>query len=178
MVCPRCIMAVREIISDMGAEIQNITLGEVNITDELTDEQVEILKKRLEGIGFELLSDSQQQMVEKVKTIIINNIQALKGEYSNYSTILSSELNKDYSQLSKLFSSVECMTIEHYVILQKIEKVKELLTYGEKTLSEIAYDLGYSSVAHLSAQFKKITGFTPSQFKKQGGKLRKGLDDI
>lgn len=178
MVCPRCVMAVREIISGMDVEIRNITLGEVNTTGELTNEQIEELQKRLEDIGFELLNDVQQQMVEKIKTIVIDNIQALKGDYSNFSTILSGELNKDYSQLSKLFSSVECMTIEHFVILQKTEKVKELLTYGEKTLSEIAYDLGYSSVAHLSTQFKKITGFTPSQFKKQGGKLRKGLDDV
>lgn len=178
MVCPRCIMAVREILSGMGIDNADITLGEVNLINEMTNEQLSEVKERLQEIGFNLLSDSRQQIVETIKTFIIDKIQSLQGDYTNFSILISNELHKDYSQLSKLFSSIEGITIEQYIILQRVEKAKELLTYGEKTLSEIAYALGYSSVAHLSAQFKKITGMTPSQFKKHGCELRKGLDAV
>ena len=117
-------------------------------------------------------------MIEQIKTTIINHIHFSGENGFNISEILTNDLHKDYSLLSKLFSSTEGITIEHYTILQKIEKAKELLTYNKQTLSEIAFALGYSSVSHLSSQFKKVTGLTPTQFKAQGVDLRKSLDRL
>lgn len=178
MVCPRCIMAVSQILSEMGVEVVYIRLGEVILKEALDINQSLILKDKLEVIGFELLSDNQSQIVEKIKVLIIETINKQQGNHVVFSEVLSNGLNKEYSQLSKLFSSVESITIEQYIILQRIERAKELLTYGQLSLSEIAYMLGYSSVAHLSLQFKKITGLTPSQFKKQGIMSRKALDNL
>lgn len=178
MVCPRCIMAVRSIFQNQQIEVLDIRLGEVVISKILSEEETQVLKKQLVDIGFELLEDSQQTMIEQIKTIIIDQIYQQNKQSSTYSEILSTSLHRDYSSISKLFSSVEGITIEQYIILQKIEKVKELLTYNQKNISEIAFDLGYSSVAHLSAQFRKVTGFTPTQFKKQHYELRKSIDKI
>ncbi len=178
MVCNRCILAVRDILKGMNFPVTRIGLGEVELEKELNEKEKQLLKNKLETLGFELLDNSQQQLIEKVKSVIISQIQNTGNKPVNYSELLSQTLNRDYSSLSKLFSATEGVTIEHYVILQKIEKVKELLSYDEMNLSEISYQLGYSSVAHLSAQFKKVTGLTPSQFKAQGIKLRKSLDQI
>ena len=178
MVCNRCILAVEEILKEIRIQPVSIDLGEVILTDEMSKEVKQIFNAKLNKIGFELISDSNQKIIEKIKALVISQIQEYKKQSSNYSEFLSENLNKDYSYLSKLFSSTTGITIEHYVILQKIEKVKELLSYDELNLSEISYKLGYSSVAHLSAQFKKITGITPSQFKLQKIKKRKGLDKI
>lgn len=180
MVCPRCIAAVNNILKSIDADIIQVNLGEVILANDLTESRLHELGIKLHELGFELLDDNRKQQIEKIKSIIIKHIHhseegAIK---QNFSEILASELHKEYSQLSKLFSSTEGITIEQFIILQKIEKVKELLAYNEDSLSEIAFRLGYSSVAHLSSQFKKITGLTPSQFKLQGIRLRKSLDNI
>ena len=154
-------------------------MGEVELQKPLTDRQMQELNKRLKEVGFELLDDQKQKQIERIKGLLIEKIQS--GEIEEHfvlSDFLSNKLNKEYSQLSRLFSEVEGTTIEQFFILQKIEKVKEWLAYNELTLSEIAWKLGYSSVAHLSSQFKKVTGLNPSHFKKMGENHRKSLDNI
>ena len=178
MVCPRCVQAVSHVFTSMGIKPLDVRLGEVVLAAPLTAEQHTDLQEKLNAIGFELLNDQQQQLVEKIKASIIHHIHQLEDNHFVFTEVLQKELNKEYSQLSKLFSEIEGITIEQYVILQRMEKVKELLSYNELTLSEIAYRLGYSSVAYLSAQFKKVTGFTPSQFKKLRTNLRKPLDQL
>lgn len=178
MVCNRCVMAVRQELEKLSLEVKSIALGEVELQKQPSEKQITALNKRLTDLGFEILDDQKQKQIEKIKTLLIQQVQT--GEIKEHFSIigfLSKSLNKDYSYLSRLFSEVEGITLEQYFILQKIEKVKELLIYGEKNTSEISYLLGYSSVAHLSAQFKKVTGLTPSEFKKIGGH-RKFLDEI
>ncbi len=178
MVCPRCISAVEKVFTDIHVKPLQVQLGEVTLAKELNIKQSALLKKQLEGLGFELLDDSRTRQIEQIKSIVINHIHHLADGKFVFSDIISKELNKEYSQLSKLFSLTEGITIEQYIILQKIEKVKELIKYNEMNLSEIADKMGYSSVAHLSSQFKKTIGLTPSQFKAQGIVLRKSLDSI
>ncbi|MGM5630806.1 AraC family transcriptional regulator [Apibacter raozihei] len=178
MVCNRCILVVKNLTEELDLAVLKVEMGKITLKEKLDKNKTSLLKNHLEELGFELLDDNQQKLIEKIKTLIINHIQNLKDININFSELISQSLAKDYSYLSKLFSATEGLTIEHYTILQKIEKVKELLTYDELTLSEISYQLGYSSVAHLSSQFKKVTGLTPSQFKSQGIKLRKPLDKI
>ncbi|WP_257670039.1 helix-turn-helix domain-containing protein [Parapedobacter tibetensis] len=178
MVCPRCIQAVSQAFVAMDITPLDVRLGEAVLTEPLTNGQRMDLQERLNVIGFELLDDQQQQLVERIKAIIIHHVHQLEDNHFVFTDVLQKELNKEYSQLSKLFSEKEGITIEQYVILQRMEKVKELLSYNELTLSEIAYRLGYSSVAYLSAQFKKVTGLTPSLFKKLGINLRKPLDQL
>lgn len=178
MVCPRCISAVDKTLNDMGIVPTQIQLGEVLLKEKLSDDQTLQLKEKLLAQGFELLDDARKQQIEKIKSIVIEHIHHLEDGKFNFSEIISNELFKEYSQLSKLFSVTEGITIEQFVILQKIEKVKELLVYDQLNLSEIANKMGYSSVAHLSSQFKKTIGLTPSQFKSQGIELRKGLDNL
>lgn len=178
MVCPRCIMAVENILNRQGIQPLDVRLGEVIVAKDLDDADIQSFRSALESVGFELLDDNQQQLIEQIKTTIINYIHFSGENGFNISEILTNDLHKDYSLLSKLFSSTEGITIEHYTILQKIEKAKELLTYNKQTLSEIAFALGYSSVSHLSSQFKKVTGLTPTQFKAQGVDLRKSLDRL
>ena len=178
MVCPRCISAVEKVLSDMELHPLQVILGEVTIDGALDHDQTELLKQELEGLGFELLDDAYKQQIEKIKLIIINHIHHLNDSRFVFTEMIAAELHKEYSQLSKLFSATEGITIEHFVILQKTEKAKELLAYNQMNLSEIADVLGYSSVAHLSAQFKKTTGLTPTQFKAQGIHLRKTLDGL
>jgi len=178
MVCPRCISAVEKTLLDINVRPIQVILGEVTIDSELNNAQTELLKRNLESLGFELLDDTHKQQIERIKLIIITHIHHLNDNRFVFSEIIADELHKEYSQLSKLFSATEGITIEHFVILQKTEKVKELLAYNQMNLSEIADLLGYSSVAHLSSQFKKTTGLTPSQFKAQGIHLRKTLDNL
>lgn len=178
MVCPRCIKAVEELISAIPAEAVYVRLGEVMIKENLNGVQLDKFSTDLKNQGFELLDDNFKQQIDKIKTVIIDHIHYKEDEKFPFTEILSKELNREYSAISKLFSETEGITIEQYVILQKIEKVKELLVYKELNLNEIAFKLGYSSTAHLSAQFKKVTGLTPSQFKTQGAQLRKTLDKI
>ncbi len=178
MVCPRCISAVEKVFTDINVKPLQVQLGVVTLAKELNTKQSALLKKQLESLGFELLDNSRTQQIEKIKSIVINHIHHLEDGKFVFSDIIAKELNKEYSQLSKLFSSTEGITIEQFVILQKIEKVKELIMYNQMNLSEIADIMGYSSVAHLSSQFKKTIGLTPTQFKAQGIVLRKTVDSI
>jgi AraC family transcriptional regulator len=179
MVCNRCIMVVEQELKKLDIEGGKVTLGEIEIATEIPKNNLEQLRNNLDAVGFELLDNSKQQLIEKIKNIIIKQVHYSEEEQQhNLSDILSIALHKDYSYLSSLFSEVENITIEKYLINQKIEKVKEFIIYDQLSLSEIAYKLGYSSVAHLSNQFKKVTGLTPSHFKKLGQNKRKPLDKV
>jgi len=179
MVCNRCIMVVRQVFEQQGLHPVQVKLGEVELEKAPTATQLSTIQSQLSTLGFEVLDDHKRKTIEKIRTTIIKLIhQGELDEGHKFSELLSRALHKDYSYLSKLFSEVEGITIEKYVILQKIEKVKELLVYDELSLSEIAFRLGYSSVAHLSAQFKKTTGFNPSEFRKLKDHHRKSLDDV
>ena len=179
MVCNRCIMVVKQIFEKAGASVVQVKLGEVELEQELGEKQLNIVKNDLEMVGFGLLDSQKHKIIEKIRTTIVARIQEEDMDGAgNFSRILSEELHRDYSYLSKLFSEMEGITIERYVIAQKTEKVKELLAYGELNLSEIAYRLGYSSVAHLSSQFKKTTGFTPTEFRKLKDHHRRSLDEL
>lgn len=179
MVCNRCISVVANELDALGLSAKNITLGEVALEQSLNAEQKLTLKAALEKHGFELLDDKKAKIIEQVKTLLIVLVHYNKTEkpdHMRYSDYLEKEVGMDYHSLSKLFSEVEGVTIEHFLISQKVERIKELLIYNEYSVSEIALQLGYSSVAHLSAQFKKLTGFTPSEFKKLHEHTRKPLD--
>lgn len=178
MVCNRCIMVVKQELEKLNLQASHVSMGEVELSKPATDKQLKSLDERLIELGFELLDDRKQKQIEKTKTLLIKKVQSGEvEEHFSITTYLTNALNKDYSYISRLFSEVEGITIEQFFILQKIEKVKELLIYGEMNLNEIGFQLGYSSVAHLSAQFKKVTGLTPSSFKKMGGG-RKSLDNV
>jgi len=180
MVCNRCIKVVQEELIGLGYTIKAIELGEVELEGKINEDEMEKISHVLADNGFELIDDKKGWIINKLKTLIIEYIHHDKErpEYLNLSDLLSSELGYDYSYLSNLFSSVEGITIEKYFILQKIEKVKELLVYDEFSLNEIAWQLGYSSAQHLSQQFKKVTGLTPTHFKKIRDKKRKPLDKL
>jgi AraC-like DNA-binding protein len=179
MVCNRCITAVTQLLEKPGLTPVSVSLGVVVLANDPDEEQLTQLKSGLLSLGFELLDDEKKKLIEKIKNIIIEQVHYNPSdEMYNFSEILKTKLHKDYSYLSGLFSDVEGITIEKYIIHQKIEKVKELLVYGQLTLGEIAFQLGYSSVAHLSSQFKKVTGLTPSHFKKLGGTRRIPLDEV
>lgn len=181
MVCNRCIKVVRDELEKLGVQIESINLGEVVTAQAINKELKEKIKGVLEENGFELLEDKRFKVIERIKNYVIKLVhysdEDSPGNF-NYSALIAQELGMDYAYLSNLFSSLEGITIEHFIILQKIERAKELLKYGDLTLSEIAYKLGYSSVQHLSNQFKKITGLTASQFKKMTGNTRKPLDNV
>jgi AraC family transcriptional regulator len=179
MVCNRCIMVVRQEFEKAGLKPDAVKMGEVELPEKPSSVQLEKITTTLQQLGFEILDDQKQKLIEKIRTLLIDKIQS--GEIEEHfilSDFIGKTFNKDYSQISRLFSEVEGVTIEQFFIHQKIEKVKELIAYNELTLSEIAWKLGYSSVAHLSAQFKKVTGFTPSQIKKHPINNRKSLDKI
>ncbi len=179
MVCNRCILVIQQELGKLKLQASHVSLGEIELVKPPTPKQLQELDKNLKQLGFELLDNQKQKQIEQVKTFLINKVQT--GEIEEHFSIidyLSKKLNKDYSAISRLFSEVEGITIEQFFILQKIEKVKELLVYAEYNLNEISYKLGYSSVAHLSSQFKKITGLTPSHFKTMGTSHRKSLDKV
>ncbi len=179
MVCNRCIMVVNSVFKEAGMVPTQVTLGRVELNDELSPNETIAISKKLNEFGFELIDDHKSQIIEKIKNIIINLVHYSEEQLSdNYSSLIESELGRNYTYISNLFSSVEGITIEKYIINQKIERVKELLVYDELTLSEIAYKMGYSSVAYLSSQFKKVTGLTPTYFKAIGDSKRKPLDKI
>ena len=179
MVCNRCIMVVKQALEKLNLEPTRVSLGEVELALTPTEDQLHKLNDHLNEFGFELLDDSKKRVIEKIRNIIIKNVHYNEEDKKEkFSEILSKALHKDYSYLSNLFSEVEGITIEKYIINQKIEKVKELLVYDELSLSEISYKLGYSSVAHLSSQFKKTTGLTPSFFKQLHQKNRQSLDKV
>jgi len=179
MVCGRCIKVVKTEIENLGFNISKINLGEVEIEGGLENEDKIKLEKTLVENGFELLDDRKAAMVEKIKNIVIDQIHYNEDKLqTNFSALISEQIPLDYNYVSHLFSSLEGITIEKYIILQRIEKAKELLVYDELTLSEIAWKLGYSSVHHLSSQFKKITGLTPSHFKQIKEIKRNSLDQV
>ncbi|MEJ0102102.1 MAG: AraC family transcriptional regulator [Bacteroidota bacterium] len=180
MVCGRCIKSVTDIFNRSSVAPVHIELGKITLPEEPSGPQLVKIKEALLKDGFELLDDSKTKLVEEIKKLIINLVHygELDGMKENLSAYLSGRLHKDYNYLSNLFSSIENNTIEQFFILQKIEKIKEWLVYDELTLSEMSFRLGYSSSAHLSNQFKKITGFTPTQFKKLKNHHRKPLDKI
>lgn len=163
----------------MEVPYREVALGKVELDSELSLSMKTEFGKKLETMGFELLEESKSQLISRIKSILLQQIQHTNSQLGeNYSSFISEKLNHEYTYLSKLFSQVEGITIEKYITKLKIERVKELISYQEKTLSEIADLLGYSSVAYLSAQFKKETGMSPSEFKKQGEGKRKGLDKV
>lgn len=179
MVCNRCKWVVKTELEKLGHNVMVMRLGEVELQDEPTPAQVGEIEQKLNEFGFELIGDRSSQLIESMKTTLIKLVQEPDQlEKMNLSEFLSSQLHRDYSSLSKLFSEVEGITIEQFFILQKIERAKELLVYDEMSLTQIAYELGYSSVAHLSSQFKKVTGLTPSHFKQLRGEKRKPLDEV
>ncbi|MBL4602546.1 MAG: helix-turn-helix transcriptional regulator [Emcibacteraceae bacterium] len=167
MVCDRCNIVVGNILQELNIIPRSITLGEVDLGNKiLTTEQLKLLKSELEKFGFELLTNKTTQLIEKIKKLCIKFVEIRNDlEQVKLSDYLSKNLPYEYNYLSQLFSSVEGITIEYYYIKQRIEKAKELLVYNQISLTEIAYQLSYSSVAHLSGQFKKITGLTPSHFR-------------
>lgn len=179
MVCNRCKIVVKAELERLGFNPILVELGNVVLPESISDKDKSNISFRLNQFGFELLEDKKMQIVEQIKTSVIQlihyNASPLK---TNLSTYLAIQLSMEYAQLSAIFSEVENQTIEKYFIAQKIEKVKEMLTYGELTLSEIADQLHYSSVAHLSAQFKKVTSQTPSAYKTATFSKRKMLDEI
>ncbi len=180
MVCQRCVMAVEAELVKLNLKPVSVVLGEAVVEGEINKEVLSTLNKNLKEIGFELIDDKKSQLIERIKTEIIKLIhyqQEMDGPI-NYSAHLSKTLGLEYSYLSNLFSSVAGTTIEKYMILQRVEKVKELLVYDELTLSEIAWKTGYSSVQHLSNQFKKIIGMSPSAYKKMHIYNRKALDKV
>ncbi len=179
MVSSRCKLAVSNELKKLGLHFIVVDLGEVEIMEDIDDEKREILRQNLKEIGLELIDDKKAILIEKIKTMIIQTIhysdEALKV---NFSTYLSENLNHNYTYLANLFSEVQGSTIEQFVILHKIERIKELIIYGELTISEIAWKMNYSSVAHLSSQFKKVTGYSPSHYKQLKDKRRNPLENI
>ena len=161
MVCSRCKMVVKSELEKLGLKLLSINLGEVEIMEPFSDVQKNEISKILKVFGFDLIDDRKSKTIDKIKTLIIDLVQNKNNDLkTNLSEYLYQELNQDYNNLSNLFSEVENTTIEKYFINQKIEKVKELIVYDELSLSQIAYSLNYSSVSHLSNQFKKVTGLT------------------
>ena len=166
MICIRCKMIVEDILQKLDIPFHNVLIGEVNIAKPLSREQVQAFHAAILTYGLDIIKDRKQILVEKIKTIIIELIHSSNQMLTTrFSTYLSKKLNYDYTYLANTFSEIESRTIESYIISEKIERVKTLLLCNQMTLTEIAYQLNYSSVAHLSFQFKKVTGLTPSQFK-------------
>lgn len=181
MVCDRCKRVVREELTKLGLEVEQIELGEVKIGELPDTVSPEDIRRVLEQSGFELLDDRRMILTQQIKTIIINEIhhdRRERPEHQNLSDYLAQKLGYDYSYLSHLFSNAEGITIEKFVIAQKIEKVKEYLAYGELTLSEIAWRLGYSSSQHLSNQFRQVAGMTPGEFRRSDQPQRTALDAV
>ena len=179
MVSNRCKMAVKEELKKLGLHFIVVDLGEVEIMENISMEKRELLKTNLHNSGLELMDDRKAMLIEKIKTVIIEMVhhsdEIIKVNFSGY---LSEKMNHDYTYLSNLFSEVQGTTIEHFIISHKIERIKELIIYGEHNITEIAWKMGYSSVAHLSSQFKKVTGLSPSHFKQLKDKRRSPIEDI
>lgn len=172
-------MVVRSELEKLGIEPVSVGLGEVTLSKALDSSQKEKLSEVLESFGFSLIDDKKARLIEQVKTLIVELVHYNNNDLKiNLSDYISEKVHHDYNYISNLFSEVEDTTIEKYFIAQKIEKVKELLVYDELTLNEIAFKLNYSSVAHLSAQFKKVTGLTPTHFKQIKTNNRKPLDEV
>jgi len=179
MVSLRCKMMVQEEIDKLGLQNAVVQLGTVDFPEIIDQEKLEVFRIRLSYLGLELLDDKKSILIEKIKNTITEMIHnAEEQPKENYSQYLSEKLEYDYTYLSNVFSEVNGYTIQHFIILNKIEKIKELLLYNELNLTEIAYKLNYSSVGHLSYQFKKITGLAPSFYKQLKLKRKKNLEDL
>jgi len=179
MVSIRCKMLVKAELKNLGLHFIVVDLGEIDIMEDISPDQRAQLKLALARSGLELMDDQKASLIEKIKKVIIEMVhyddEMPRIKNSEY---ISEKLNYDYTYLANLFSDVAGLTIEHYIIEHKIERVKELLMYDELNLTQISYKMNYSSVAHLSNQFKKVTGLTPSHFKQLKDKRRKSLEDI
>ncbi len=180
MVCDRCIMIVNERLQGLGFSVKQITLGKVEVAPDPNPEQLKDIAFEFQALGFELIEKEKNQLIEQIKNEVINLVHYSDLGEINQSLmhVVADKLNKDYNYLSRLFSESEGLTIEKFIIQQKIEKVKELLEYGELNLNEISFKMGYSSSAHLSAQFKSLTGLSPSKYKSSTVKNRKPLDKL
>jgi YesN/AraC family two-component response regulator len=179
MVCPRCIMVVRETLQGLGYQVLDVELGKARITGSKAI-SIRKIDEALQEVGFELLFGKNQQLVEQIKSWLIHFVKELEEQSSspNISDYLQENIHQNYSSLSAAFSKSEQITIEKYLIHLKIERVKELLSYGELTLGEIAFKLNYSNVSYLSNQFKQITGMSVTDYKKARDSFRQNLDDI
>jgi AraC-like DNA-binding protein len=179
MVSNRCKMVVKEELKGLGLHFIVVDLGEVEIMEDISREERELVKIALLRSGLELMDDKRAMLIEKIKNIIIEMVHHTDGIIKiNFSDYLSEKLNHDYTYLSNLFSEVQGTTIEHFIISHKIERIKELIIYNELNITEIAYKMNYSSVAHLSNQFKKVTGLSPSHFKLLKDKRRSPIEEI
>lgn len=181
MVCDRCIRVVRQDLENIGIKVSKTELGYVELAEQVNTFQFQAIKHTLQNSGFELITDQRLAIVEQIKLLVINEVYQLntdKNSSQNFSDFLVKKIGYEYSFISSLFSSVEKTTIEKYVIAQKIARTKELLFNGDLSLSEIAWKLNYSSVAHLSNQFKQLVGITPSEFKKVEHKKRHSIDQL
>lgn len=178
MVCSHCAEVLKEKLEENGFQISKIELGELELNKPVDQAAYERLVSVVRNNGFDIINDEGSQTVERIKHLIINLIRSEKPLESNLSDYLSEQMHKDYQQLSRLFSGVEGKSVERYFILQKIERAKELIVYGEQTLSEIAYALDYSSQQHFSRQFKKETGLAPSHFKEIKENKRTSIDQL
>jgi len=179
MVSNRCKMAVKEALKKLGLHFVVVELGEVDLMETITEEQRQQIKRELLISGLELMDDKRAMLIEKIKTVIIEMVhysdEIIKVNFSDY---LSEKLDHDYTYLANLFSEVQGTTIEQFIIVHKVERIKELINYGELNITEIAWKLNYSSVAHLSNQFKKVTGLSPSHFKQMKVKMRRSIEEI
>jgi AraC-like DNA-binding protein len=179
MVCIRCKMVVKDVLTKLGVQYLTVDLGEAELAETISVEMQEKIRTALHVAGLELMDDKKSILIQKIKNVIIELVHYSEEPLTiNFSEFLSRKLTHDYTYLANLFSEVQGTTIEQFIIAHKIERVKELLVYNELNLTEIAYLMHYSSVAHLSTQFKKVTGLTPSHFKKLGNKRRNLLEDV
>lgn len=179
MVSIRCISAVKKILKDCHIQPENTHLGEIEIPDSTDKVKIALLQAKLLAVGFELMEDKKAQMIEKTINVIIDMIHNQEdGPKMNYSEYISQKIHFDYTYISNIFSHLKGMTIQHFIILHKIERIKELIIYNELTISEIAWKMNYSSAAHLSNQFKKMTGLSPSTFKALKIRLRTPIENL
>lgn len=180
MVCDRCVMAVSELFHRIGIHPISVHLGQVEVEEsELSQQQLNLIDGALLKLGFERIDDRRSRIIEQIKQVVIETMRSdLSKMTMKWSDLIADRLHYDYTYLSSLFSSVEGITLEQYIIRQKVERIKELIVYDELSLSEIAWQLGYSSTAHLSNQFKKVTGLPPSHFKRLGAERRTPIDKV
>lgn len=180
MVCDRCRTAVRDLLDELGVVHAAVDLGEVRTNEMLAHKELEQLSKRLAALGFELIDDKRTRTVERIKQLLLAHVMgdAQMRTKQKFSQWLASEMRAEYSGLSKLFSEVESITIERYHNLLRIERAKELLVYDELSVAQIADELGYSSVQHLSNQFAQLVGHSPTHFRRIGAERRKALDEV
>ncbi len=179
MACESCKVVVKETLEELGIAYRKVELGEIDTKEDITDEEKQELNNKIKKVGLELLEKKQGMLIEKIRQVIVDYVYN-SDEKPNikFSVLLSKELNHSYTYLANFFSEIEATTIEQYIIALKIERAKELIIFGEDNLSEIAYKLHYSSVAHLSSQFKKVTGLSPSHFKTLKEKRRIAIQNI